>query len=70
MSYVPPHKRGKAAGGAGNAPPPVKLTVTEFPDLVKRSAKDHVKEDGWTTVESKTPRKVPSKSEWEGFDNY
>lgn len=68
MSYVPPHKRGKAAGGAGNAPPPVKLTVAEFPELAKPAAKDPGKEDGWTTVESKAPKKVPTKSDWEGFD--
>lgn len=68
MSYVPPHKRGKAAGGAGNAPPPVKLTVAEFPELAKPAAKDAGKEDGWTTVESKAPKKVPTKSDWEGFD--
>ena len=66
MSYVPPHKRGKAAGGAGNAPPPVKLTVAEFPELTKASAK----EDGWTKVESKVPKKVPTKSDWEGFQYY
>ena len=70
MSYVPPHKRGKVAGGAGNAPPPVKLTVAEFPDLARPSAKDSGKEDGWTTIESKIPKKVSSKSEWEGFDKY
>lgn len=70
MSYVPPHKRGKVAGGAGNAPPPVKLTVSEFPQLVKQAAKDSEKDDGWTKVESKAPKKVPTKSEWEGFDNY
>jgi len=68
MSYVPPHKRGKAAGGAGNAPPPVKLTVAEFPELAKPSVKDAGKEDGWTKVESKAPKKVPTKSDWEGFE--